>query len=409
MSNAAAHPVGPGAPPPAADPPRAVRGWVGQALNSVAKRFGARIGMAFIGMIAFSAVFAPFLASSHPLLLKMDRQWTSPAMKHLTPTDVTLLVGFVALLAVAPLRNVKFSHKLAQILGVLAFTIPVALVMAKPPRAVVYDQYRQAANDGRVQFVLNAPIPYSPTDRLRDQFDADRPHPWAPSTAHLMGTERNGADILSRMIHATRIALAVGFIAEGIALVIGVTIGGLMGYFAGAVDLLGMRLVEVFSAIPRIYLLLTFVAFFGRNLYLIMVIIGLTSWVGYTLYTRAEFLRLRKQDFVQAAIACGLPLRSILMRHMLPNGMAPILVNVSFGVASAILAESTLSFLGLGLVDEPSWGEMLNQALSAGGGFYWWLATFPGLAIFLTVFSYNMIGEAMRDAIDPQLQRASAL
>jgi len=152
-------------------------------------------------------------------------------------------------------------------------------------------------------------------------------------------------------------------------------------------------------------LLLAFVAAFGANLYMMMVIIGLTSWVGYAVFIRAEFLRLRQQDFVQAARACGLPLWSILFRHMLPNGVAPVLVSASFGVAGAILAESTLSFLGIGLVEEASWGKLLNQALGVGGTFYWWIALYPGLAIFLTVFAYNLVGEALRDAIDPHMAR----
>ena len=224
---------------------------------------------------------------------------------------------------------------------------------------------------------------------------------------HWMGTTINGEDLLSRMIHASRIALSIGFIATGIAVGVGVIIGGLMGYFSGWIDLLGMRLVEVFAAVPTIFLLIAIVAFYGRNLYLMMIVIGLTSWVGYALFVRAEFLRLRRQDFVQAAVACGLPLWSVLFRHMLPNGVTPVLVNASFGVAAAILTESTLSFLGLGLVEEPSWGQMLNQALR--GGFHWWIALFPGMAIFLTVFGYNMVGEALRDAIDPHLKRASQL
>ena len=165
-----------------------------------------------------------------------------------------------------------------------------------------------------------------------------------------------------------------------------------------------MRLVEIFEAVPTLFLLLTFVAFFGRSLYLMMVIIGLTGWTGYARFVRAEFLRLRKLEYVQAAVACGLPLRSILFRHMLPNGVAPILVAASFGIASAILAEAMLSFLGLGLVDDPSWGQMLNQAVQS-STFNWWMAAFPGGAIFLTVFAYNLIGEALRDAIDPYLSQ----
>jgi peptide/nickel transport system permease protein len=198
-------------------------------------------------------------------------------------------------------------------------------------------------------------------------------------------------------------------LSTGIAICIGVIIGGLMGYFSGWVDLLGMRLVEVFSSIPTIFLLITFVAFYGRNLYLMMIILGLTGWVGYAVFTRAEFLKLREQDFVQAAIACGLPLRSVLFKHMLPNGVTPVLVSASFGVAGAILTESTLSFLGLGLVEEPSWGQMLNQARGQGGVFTWWMAIYPGFAIFFTVFAYNLVGEALRDAIDPQLKKAAQL
>jgi len=133
-----------------------------------------------------------------------------------------------------------------------------------------------------------------------------------------------------------------------------------------------------------------------------MVIIGITSWSGYARYTRAEFLKLRKMEYVQAAIVSGIPLRSILFRHMLPNGVAPLLVAMSFGVASAILAEATLSFLGLGLVDAPSWGQMLNQAVNS-ATFNWWMALFPGGAIFFTVFTYTLLGEAFRDAIDPQI------
>lgn len=381
------------------------RTWLAQVMVDTFSRLAAKLGLAWIGVVAFCAVFAPLLANSYPLLLKMDGKWSSPMVEHLTPTDATLLVSAGVGVALLAMRRVALKRRAVIFLAAVAMTLAASSVFVKPSVVQVYEQYREAQADGRVQYALHAPIPFSPSDRLRDQFDADRPHPWAPSREHLLGTERYGADILSRMIHASRIAMAIGFISTGIAVVIGIIIGGLMGYFVGWVDLLGMRLVEVFGAIPTIYLLLAFVAFFGRNIYLIMVIIGLTSWVGDARFVRAEFLKLRKQDFVQAAIAAGLPLRSILFRHLLPNAVAPLLVSASFGVASAILAENTLSFLGLGLVDEPSWGQLLNQAVSAGGGFDWWLATFPGLAIFLTVFAYNLIGEALRDALDPRLRK----
>ncbi|XAM00686.1 ABC transporter permease [Phycisphaeraceae bacterium D3-23] len=218
---------------------------------------------------------------------------------------------------------------------------------------------------------------------------------------HLMGTTLYGEDLCSRMIHGCRIALSIGFIATGIAVLLGVIIGGVLGYFASWADLIGLRLVEVFASIPVIMLLIMIVAFYGRNLYLMMVVLGLTGWVGYAYFIRAEFLKLRKMDYVMAARATGAPLHKILFQHMLPNGVAPVLVAASFGIAGAIRTEATLSFIGLGLVEEPSWGQMLDQARK-GGSFSWWLATYPGLAIFLTIFAYNLIGEALRDVMDPR-------
>ena len=160
---------------------------------------------------------------------------------------------------------------------------------------------------------------------------------------------------------------------------------------------------------PRIYGVLsgfvTIVAFFPRSLLNIMIIIGITSWTGSARFIRAEFLKLRKQDFVQAARALGLPLRSILFRHILPNGIAPVLVNATFGIAGAIFIEAALSFLGFGVAPPtPSWGQMLSLGVSTSGRFLWWLTLFPGLAIFLTVLAYNLVGEALRDALDPRLR-----
>jgi peptide/nickel transport system permease protein len=461
------------------------RPWLAQVMYDTVGRTGARVGLIWIAVVAFFAVFAPFIASSHPYLLKTNdpilvRKYgavSSPMLQYLSGADVSLLVLTAAgmilwfsgrlktreklllfcivLLAVIPLAHwkplfdwlrgkfhdwgtlekgrLKEILKIASVLLLVALDVgllvwacvasPVpraakAITLAAlgllavvliifpvdPPITAVYEEYREAEAAGFVQSVARAPLPYSASDRLRDRFDPERPHPQRPSKQHWLGTERNGADVLSRMIHACRIAMAIGFIATGIAVVIGSILGGAMGYFVGWVDLLGMRVLEIFNSIPTIYLLLAFVAFFERNLYMMMVIIGLTTWTYDARFVRAEFLKLRNQDFVHAARAAGLPLRSILFRHMLPNAMAPLLVAASFGVASAILYESTLSFLGLGLVDEPSWGQLLNQAVSE-AGFNWWLATFPGVAIFLTVFAYNLIGEALRDALDPKLKK----
>ena len=169
--------------------------------------------------------------------------------------------------------------------------------------------------------------------------------------------------MLSRMLHACRVTLAIGLIATGISTVIGIVVGGLIGYFGGWIDLVGMRVVEIVEAIPRLILLLIVMVSFGRSLYLMMIVIGLVVWTSDARFIRAEFLKLRNLDFVHAAVAAGLPRWSIIFRHMLPNGVAPVLVNASFGVAAAILYESVLSFLGLGLgPDDPSWGQLLEQA-----------------------------------------------
>ena len=427
------------------------------------KNYRARAGVIWIAVLVFFAVFAPFLANSHPILMKMNGRWSSPLLVHLTQTDVTLLIAFVAAVALTIAWGITWPQRMAMLLWVIAVTLllvwwpalteksnsPPSIILrmligavilldlaiviwvvwslnvsakskgillgamllvaailiilpVRPPQSVIYSQYREWQRDGKIEKAYYTPIPYSAGDRQRDIRDA-RLQP--PGESHLMGTENNGSDVFSRIIHASRIALAIGFISTSIAVLIGVMVGAVMGYFVGRLDIFGMRLIEIFEAVPTLILLLTCVAFFGRNLYLMMAIIGLVTWTGDARFVRAEFLRLRKQDFVQAAIAQGLPLRSILFRHMLPNAMAPVLVGASFGVASAILIESTLSFLGLGLVDEPSWGQLLNQVTgSAGGTFIWWLALFPGLMIFLTVYAYNLVGESLRDALDPKLR-----
>lgn len=362
---------------------------------------GVKVGFAWIGLLVFSAVFSPFLANSMPIIMSKDGVISAPVLKYLSVEDVWVLANFFLLLIVYRLR-IKVGKRVLLFLLGSALIAVLANLLIKPPALVIYDDFRTPAYT-QVDWRIMPPIPYAPTDYLRDMVSKGLEAPFATQGhVHLMGTEENGADVLSRMIHACRIALSIGLIASGIALFIGVIVGGLMGYFSGIVDMLGMRLVEIFEDIPTLFLLLTFVAFFGRSLYMMMVIIGVTGWSGYARFVRTEFLKLRKQDYVQAAVASGLPLTSILFRHMLPNGVAPLLVSVSFGIAGAILAEATLSFLGLGVVDAPSWGAMLDQAVKS-SSFNWWMAVFPGGAIFMTVFAYNLIGEAFRDAIDPKL------
>jgi peptide/nickel transport system permease protein len=362
---------------------------------------GVKFGLGWVALLVFCAVFAPFLANSMPLLMSKDGVISAPVLEYLSVEDAWILASFFIALAVYRLSLAGGKQILLFLLGSALAALAVNMFV-KPPALVIYDDFRSAAYT-QVDWKIMPPIPYAPVDYLRDLGSKGLEAPFATAGhTHWMGTEENGADVLSRMIHACRISLSIGLIASGIALAIGIVVGGLMGYFSGIVDMLGMRLVEIFEDIPTLFLLLTFVAFFGRSLYMMMVIIGVTGWSGYARYVRQEFLKLRKQDYVQAAVASGLPLTSILFRHMLPNGVAPLLVAVSFGVAGAILSEATLSFLGLGVVDAPSWGAMLDQAVKS-STFNWWMAVFPGGSIFMTVFAYNLIGEAFRDAIDPRL------
>lgn len=386
---------------PARTEPAPSKTLTGRIVRDVLGRWGARVGLFWVGLLVFCAVFAPFLANSHPIAMKTPGQgWSSPLIENLVPTDVTLLAAAAVAVVLLFLRRIPALYR---VLAFVLVTVGVGVLswwLITPNPALVYERYREGTASGQIENAYYAPIRYSPSDRLRDQPDVRLDE---PSLEHPMGTTVNGADLMSNMIYATRIALSIGFISTGIAVVIGIVVGGLMGYYSGLVDLLGMRLVEIFDSIPTLLLLLCFVAFFEPNLYVMMAIIGATSWVGYAIFIRAEYLSLRQRDFVQAAVAAGLPLWRVLFRHMLPNGLTPVLISASFGVASAILAESTLSFLGIGLVEEASWGGLLNQALGVGGTFYWWIAVYPGLAIFLTVFAYNLIGEALRDALDPRL------
>lgn len=395
--------VGPGLSPETPSTDATPRSLFKQAIADTLSNPLARLGLGWLLFLAILGVFAPFIANTHPIVMQKGGKWSSPLLQNLTPSDVLLLLATLATVILAGTRRFSFARSLAIVVGVVLVAAVPCLLLVRPPETVDYTKYRVWKSEGKLQSVTYVPIPYSPRDRLRDQPDI-RLSP--PGRSHWLGTDTNGADLLSQLIHASRIALSIGFIATGISVVIGVVIGGLMGYYAGVLDLLGMRLMEIFEAIPRLFLLITITAFVHhRNIYLMMIVIGLTGWTGYARFLRAEFFSLRKLDYVQASIAAGLPERRVVFRHMLPNGLTPILVNTTFGVASAILYESTLSFLGLGLVDEASWGALLNQAHAGGTGFVWWIATFPGLMIFMAVFSYNLVGEAVRDALDPKLRK----
>jgi peptide/nickel transport system permease protein len=241
------------------------------------------------------------------------------------------------------------------------------------------------------------PIPYRPSN-----IDLAAPYE-APSKEHWLGTDKLGRDVMAGMIHGSRISLSIGFVAVGLAVVIGVLFGALAGYFGSWVDLVISRVFEIEMAIPTFFLLITVAALLPPSIYLTMIIIGATSWVGMARFTRNEFLKIRNLDYVTAAIALGVPNRKIMFKHILPNALAPVIVSVVLGIAGAILVESSLSFLGIGVPAElVTWGSILHEASSS--TFAWWLAVFPGLAIFITVLAYYLVGEGLREVLDPRLR-----
>lgn len=225
-----------------------------------------------------------------------------------------------------------------------------------------------------------------------------------PSPGHWFGTDDLGRDVLSRMMYGAQISLSVGFVAVGISFAIGIALGAVSGYFGGRIDSAIMWLVDVMLVFPSIFLILAVIAFIGPSLFNIMVIIGCTSWMGVARLVRAEFLALREREFVQAIRAQGAQSGRIIFRHILPNAMAPVLVSATFSVAGAILLESGLSFLGLGVPPpRATWGSLLTDG-KAMIEVAPWLTLFPGLAIFLTTLAYNLLGEGIRDALDPRLR-----
>lgn len=247
----------------------------------------------------------------------------------------------------------------------------------------------------------------------------------SPSMEHFLGTDDLGRDVFSRMIYASRIALAIGFIAVGIATVIGIVLGALAGYYGKWVDRIIRWFTDTMLSIPTFFLILAVIAYVNPDAWneilprmmirlleitimdpgilTIMIVIGLTSWMGVTRLVRAEFLSLKEREFVLAAKAIGASNMRIIFRHIMVNSMSPVFVSAVFGVAGAILVESALSFLGLGVQPPvPSWGNILSLGKD-NIEIAWWLSVFPGLAILITVLGYNLLGEGLRDALDPRL------
>ncbi len=304
----------------------------------------------------------------------------TPAPTNVTPPDETLLTRDLRHHAV-PLRLLVWRRFKRHRLALISSIVLLIVVLTA----------------GLADFVA----PYDPAFIDPLVFDE------APTPAHLLGTDRIGRDVLSRLIHGGRVSLSVGVVAVSIYMVIGVLLGSLAGYYGGRVDMVISRLVDIVLSFPTLMLILVLVSLLGPGLQNIMLVLGLLGWPQVARIVRGEFLRLRTNDFVWAARMIGSPNARIITHHILPNAMGPMLVAATFGVATAILSESALSFLGLG-VQPPtaSWGQMLNDAQSLTIlETKPWLWIPPGVMILISVLSINFIGDSLRDALDPQLRR----
>lgn len=306
-------------------------------------------GFVVVLCLFFVAIFAPLLANNRPIVMKDSKGLSFPV-----------------------LRNEKFY-----------FDTNFRELKKAPPAGT---------------WMIMPPVPYTPTEYdLYSILDA-------PSFKHYLGTDEQGRDVLSRLIYGSRISLTIGFVAVSIYVLIGVFLGALSGYYGGWVDIVISRAIEVMICFPTFFLILAILAFVGPSIYNIMIVIGITGWTGIARLIRGEFLKLRSQEFVLASESAGAADRRIIFRHLLPNALAPVFVSATFGVASAILVESGLSFLGFGVPPHvASWGGVLSQSREF-LDVAWWLTLSPGAAIFITITSYNLVGEGLRDAIDPRLK-----
>jgi peptide/nickel transport system permease protein len=318
-----------------------------------ASRRSHRIALGLVGVLVAVALAADFLASSLPVVLHLEGK------TYLFPN------------------------------------------LTEPPALRAWDNERLSREMEEDDWAIYPLVRFGP--RFND-FANGLEHPAPPSDRHLLGTDAAGRDVLARMIHGTRIALTVGIVAVGIYVLIGILLGASAGYLGGLWDAIVSRLVEVMLSFPPLFFILVIQGLLPRtNIWILMVVIGVTQWTHVCRLVRAEVLRVSALDYVSSARALGAGHVRTVTRHILPNALGPVLVVASFGIAGAVLIEAALTFLGFGTdIDTPSWGQLLKEARES--DYRWWLTLYPGLALFATVTLFNVVGEGLRDAIDPRLQ-----
>ena len=330
------------------------------------------VALIFVCALGVIAILSPAIAGTKPLVCKYKGKIYFPAMGYFSRAWENPIFLHDKFRRIYP-KNLREKDPDSWAIWPLVFQDP-------------YRPVREGEWEGR---------PGNPTDK-----DGQ------PSSLNYFGTHKKGIDVFAQMVHGTRIALLVGFVATGIAAVIGITVGALAGYLGGWIDMALSRLIEVVMCIPGLVLILAVLAVIEQpTIWHLMVVLGITGWTGIARLTRAEFLKLRESELVMAARSLGASRLRIMFRHILPNALTPVIVPIAFGIAAAILIEAGLSLLGFGAPPpNPSWGSVLQSGRI--NHHYWWLIVFPGVAIFLTVLAYNLIGEGLQEAMDPRLREA---
>ena len=372
-------------------------------------------GLGAIVLLLLQAIYSPFLSLDVPLVYSVEGTTHFPFLVELfnkNRFENTVDILFNGIMVASPfivalwfvLKKVLSFSTNKTLVIFIGFLILVCILSSvasentKMGNKKYKDEIAAAKADGKKVSAIFPLMKWS-----YKETDLEGRNPQAPSAKHLLGTDATGRDVLTRMLYGTRISMTIGVVAVSIYMLIGIVLGALAGYFGGAIDLWISRLIEVVICFPTFFLILTLAAFIEkRTVFHVMILIGVVSWTGVARLVRGEFLRQRGMDYVQAAIALGISRAKIIFTHILPNAMGPILVSATFGIASAILTESSLSFLGLGDTTAPSWGGILNVGRQQGK---LWLILAPGFAIFFVVSVFNLVGEAIRDAMDPRLRQ----
>jgi peptide/nickel transport system permease protein len=398
-------------------------------LSLVARQFKkdrfAVLGLWAVGGLVALAVGAPLVSLDQPYFYRDAHGWSLPWLRGLFDRLVfesTVDIFYNLLLALLPLYLLvyfglkrllreRFDGRRRRVVAGFALGF-VALFLALAPATLggaqnpLHYSHRVESYRAKAAAERDAGRPVTAIFPLH-HYSYHETNPVEslspPSAEHWLGTDQEGRDVFARMLYGTRISLSIGIVAVLLYVLIGVVVGAFAGYFGGFIDSALSRLIEVMICFPTFFLILTLAALIReRSIFHVMLIIGVTSWTGVARLVRAEFLKHKGLEYAQAARALGIPVRRIIFGHILPNASAPVLVSATFGVASAILVESSLSFLGIGDPTVASWGETLNagrvdQRL--------WLILAPGFAIFFVVTVFNLVGEGLRDALDPKLRR----